>query len=91
MLDHLAKIRPRGLKIVQEVITKGRPSIRLAMVAVKLGTRVGSALVQLPPNVFKIVERVEEEIDNLVEVLEKVTVKVCIVLTFDIHDVYFNM
>ena len=89
MLDHLAKIRPRGLKIVQEVITKG--SIRLAMVAVKLGTRVGSALVQLPPNVFKIVVRVEEEIDNLVEVLEKVTVKVCIVLTFDIHDVYFNM
>ena len=83
----LAKVRPRGLKIVQELITKGRPTISLAMVAVKLDTGVESALLLSPPKVFMIVVPVEmEEIDDLVEVvMEKVTAKVCNYLHFHLN------
>ena len=80
----LAKVRPRGLKIVQELITKGRPTISLAMVAVKLDTGVESALLLSPQKVFMIVVPVEmEEMDDLVEVvMEKVTAKVCTAMWF---------
>merc|ERR1712045_420171 len=76
----LGKVRPRGLKIVQELITKGRPTISLAMVAVKLDTGVESALLLSPQKVFMIVVPVEmEEIDDLVEVvMEKVTAKLIV-------------